>query len=712
MAFVAAGYWDLARRVPHRPRPSAPPSSGSAASGSPPAGTSTTAASSSPATGVVGCSTRRDAERLRAGLAGATVHGHLASTRSRSAAQPKPPFMTSTLQQEGGRKLRLSAAQVMRVAQGLYERGYITYMRTDRTTLSETALTAARIQVRELYGPEYVPDAPRTYTRKVKNAQEAHEAIRPAGETFRTPDVAVAASCAATSCALYDLDLEAHRRLADDRRARARACRSASVPPTPSDGTPPPSGPRRAAPSPSPATCGPTSRGPTTPTAELDDRETRPAGAHRGRQLPDARDRGEGPHHQPAGPLHRGVAGEAARGARHRPAVDLRLDHADHPGPRLRLEEGHRAGPVVDRVRGREPARAALRRPRRLRFTARMEDDLDEIAARHVEREPWLHRFWFGQDGQRRRPVSRRWSTVGLDEIDAAAINTIPLGVDADGNVDRRQARSLRALREARRRHRLGARRRRPRRADGGQGASSCCRRRRGDRDARRRSRDRPHRVRQARPLRALRAARRDRSTGSKEKPRTSSLFKTMTLETITLDEALRLLSLPRVVGDRPGDGEEITAQNGRYGPYIKKGNGQPQPGARGADLHGDLDEALRIYAEPKRGRGQRVTAPLRELGDDPVSRKPVVVKDGRFGPYVTDGEINASLRRDDSVETITIERAAELLQDRRATAGRPRRRSRRPRRRRRRRRPRRRPRPRRPPPRSPDRPVRARAIP
>jgi DNA topoisomerase-1 len=153
---------------------------------------------------------------------------------------------------------------------------------------------------------------------------------------------------------------------------------------------------------------------------------------------------------------------------------------------------------------------------------------------------------------------------------------------------------------------------------------------------------------------------------GSKEKPKTASLFKTMEPETVSLEDAMRLLSLPRVVGTDPESGEEITAQNGRYGPYLRKGSDSRSLETEEQLFTVTVEDAMRLYAEPKRGRNQRVAAPLKELGEDPVSGKPVVVKDGRFGPYVTDGEVNASLRRDDSVETITIERAAELLQDRR----------------------------------------------
>ena len=296
-------------------------------------------------------------------------------------------------------------------------------------------------------------------------------------------------------------------------------------------------------------------------------------------------------------------------------------------------------------------------------YTARMEDDLDEIAARHVEREPWLHRFWFGQEDNGAAGL-KVMVDRGLDEIDAAAINTIPLGVDEDGNVIVVKP--------------------------GRYGPYV----KRGDDTASVPDDVAPDEMTVDKAIELLSAPRGDRELGvdpesgltvfakpgrygpyvqlgelvdgSKEKPRTSSLFKTMDPESISLDDALRLLSLPRVVGTDPESGEEITAQNGRYGPYLRKGSDSRSLEHEEQIFSVTVDEALRIYAEPKRGRGQRVTAPLKELGEDPVSKKPVVVKDGRFGPYVTDGEVNASLRRDDSVETITIERAAELLQDRR----------------------------------------------
>ena len=148
-------------------------------------------------------------------------------------------------------------------------------------------------------------------------------------------------------------------------------------------------------------------------------------------------------------------------------------------------------------------------------------------------------------------------------------------------------------------------------------------------------------------------------------KPRTGSLFKSMTLDTVSLEEAVKLLDLPRVVGTDE-DGTEITAQNGRYGPYLKKGTDSRSLTSEDQIFDITLDQAKAIYAQPKqRGRGA-ATPPLKELGNDPVSGQPVVVKAGRFGEYVTDGEYNATLRKDDTVDSITLERAAELLAERR----------------------------------------------
>jgi DNA topoisomerase-1 len=295
-------------------------------------------------------------------------------------------------------------------------------------------------------------------------------------------------------------------------------------------------------------------------------------------------------------------------------------------------------------------------------FTARMEDDLDEIAGGSEEMVPWLTRFYFGHNGD---AGLKSLVSEHLDEIDARDVNSIYLGPDPEGtDVVARVGRYGPYLQ-------------------------------RGEETARIPEDLAPDELTVERALELLEAPSGDRTLGTDqesglpviaragrfgpyvqlgeagdgaERPRTASLLSTMDLGTVTLDDALRLLSLPRVVGVDPADGQEIAAMNGRYGPYIKKGDDTRSLDSEEQLFTVDLDAALRLFAEPKRRRGQRAsTAPLRELGADPASGQPVVVKEGRFGPYVTDGETNASLRKGDTVEAITIERAAELLEDRRA---------------------------------------------
>ena len=310
--------------------------------------------------------------------------------------QPYAPFITSTLQQEAARKLRFSSQQTMRVAQRLYENGYITYMRTDSVNLSETAITAARQQIRELYGDRFVPPQPRRYTGKVKNAQEAHEAIRPAGDTFRTPGE-VAKELSGRRVQALRADLAAHDRLADDRRGR-----QLDVGAHPGDVD----RPARS------ADFGATGKTITDPgflrayvessddeDAEAEDAERRLPTLAKGQPLTADALRAAGPHHPAAGPLHRGVPGQGAGGAGHRPAVDVRVDHADHPGPRVRLQARPGAGPVVPR---RSPwSRCWSSTSRGWSTTASpraMEDELDEIAGGDAAAVDFLRAFYFGGD--------------------------------------------------------------------------------------------------------------------------------------------------------------------------------------------------------------------------------------------------------------------------------------------------------------------------
>lgn len=596
--------------------------------------------------------------------------------------RPKAPFMTSTLQQEGGRKLRMSSRQVMSVAQSLYQNGYITYMRTDSTTLSETALTAARAQVRQMYGEEYLPPSPRTYDRKVKNAQEAHEAIRPAGDSFRTP-AAVRSELSRDEARLYELIWQ---RTVASQMADARGQTvSVRLGATASDG-------RDAEFSASgrtivfPGYMRAYVEGSDDPDAALDDRETILPILTVGQNLPDpgleAKDHSTKP---PARYTEASLVKRLEELGIGRPSTYASImsviqerGYVWKKGSALvptwtafaviRLLEEH-FGELVD-----------------YEFTARMEDELDGIAHGTVQREPWLNRFWFGDEAGEQpadladispdSPGLKELLDRGKDEIDPAEINVVLELTALDGE------------RIVVKPGRYG-----PYLKKGDQTASIP------DDLA-------PDELTADKAIELLEAPSGDREVGvdpesgltiyakagrfgpyvqlgempegkakASEKPKTASLFKTMTLERLTVDEALQLLSLPRTVGTDPSDGGTIEAMNGRYGPYIKKDwvdeDGATKSDTRSIDseeqlLTITLDEALAVLAQPKRRRGQGSAAPLRELGEDPVSGKKMVVKDGRFGPYVTDGETNASLRKDDAVEDITDDRAAELLQMRR----------------------------------------------
>ena len=581
--------------------------------------------------------------------------------------RPAAPFMTSTLQQEAGRKLRMSSAQAMRSAQRLYEGGYITYMRTDSTTLSETALAAARSEIGERYGPDYVPDAPRRYANKSKSAQEAHEAIRPAGDTFRSPEQLVG-ELSGAEARLYQLiwqrpvASQMPDAVGETVTVRLGAASSSGrdaefavsgtvitfsgfqrVYVESDDGDGDDAEERRL------------------PPLAQDDRlalvELNPSGHE---TSPPAR-------YTEASLVKRLEEQGVGRPSTYASIIATIQDRGYVWKKGSALVPSFTAFAVVTLLERHFSDLVDYA------FTARMEDCLDEIAAGTEESLPWLSRFYFGSgdagaagNGHAVPQGLRRMVSEHLGEIDARQVNSIPLGVDPEGReVVGRVGRYGPYVQ-------------------------------RGDQTAAIPEDLPPDELTIDKALELLAAPSGDRVLGhdpatglpvlaragrygayvqlgevvegAKEKPPTSSLFKTMNLETVTLDDALRLLTLPRVVGVDPADGQEITAQNGRYGPYLKKGNDSRSLESED-DLFGvTLDDALKLFAEPKRRRGQgRAAPPLRELGDDPVSGKPMVLKEGRFGPYVTDGETNASLRKGDSVEGITTERAAELLADRRA---------------------------------------------
>ncbi|MDQ6782860.1 MAG: type I DNA topoisomerase [Actinomycetota bacterium] len=585
---------------------------------------------------------------------------------------PAAPFMTSTLQQEAGRKLRFPSARTMRVAQDLYESGYITYMRTDSTTLSAQALTAARSQATSLYGSAYVPAQPRRYDKKVKNAQEAHEAIRPAGEQFRTPEQTRLNGDARRLYELVWMRTVASQ-MADATGQSVQVRLGALSAPDDAG----------SAADAEFATSGRTItfpgflrayvEGSDDPDAELGDRET---------------------------PLPVLAVGG--------PLDVVALDPAGHETqPPARYTEASLVKALEDLGVGRPSTYAATIDTIQTRgyvwkkgsalvpswtafavtglleqhfaklvdygFTASMEEDLDEIARGAEEGVPWLNRFYFGSGkgakGSTDDPSAdgaglKHLVEVQLGEIDAREINSIPIGLASDGTpVIVRVGRYGPYV----------------------------------QRDDERASVPEdiaPDELTMDRAIALLEAGSSDRVVGQdpdsgldvivkagrfgpyvqvgeaddvEGKPKTASLLASMDPATLSFDDALRVLTLPRTVGVDPANGEAIEAHNGRYGPYLRKGTDSRSLDSEEQLFSTTLDQALAAFAQAKTRRGQRSQAPLRELGPDPVTAGVIVVKDGRFGPYVTDGETNASLRKGDVVDALTPERAAELLADRRA---------------------------------------------
>ncbi len=566
--------------------------------------------------------------------------------------RPYAPFMTSTLQQEAGRKFRWSAQQVMRTAQRLYENGFITYMRTDSTNLSATALSAARSQARELYGDAYVPAEPRTYTRKVKNAQEAHEAIRPAGDTFRTPG-AVANQLSSEEFRLYELIWQ--RTLASQMADAVGTTVSVRIGATSASGE-----------SVVFSTSGRTITFPGFLRAYVEDTD-------------EARERDDA--EKPLPQLARGDG------------LDPRGFEADghSTSPPARYTEPSLVKAMEELGVGRPSTYASIMQTIQDRgyvwkkgpalvptwtafavvgllesyfarlvdygFTASVENDLDDIANGERSRIEWLRRFYFGADdapsGSQRISAQgglKRLIESRLEEIDARGVNSIRVnGTGTMVRVGRYGPYLQRGDERASLPEDLAPDELTPEKIEELLTAPS------GDRDLGTSPDGREITARSGRY-----------GPYVTDGERTSSLFAGMSLDTITIAEAERLLTLPRVLGEI--DGEEVTAQNGRYGPYLKKGSDSRSLENEEQLFTVTLDEAKVVLAQPKtRGRRAAAAPPLKQLGDDPISGAPMVVKDGRFGPYVTDGETNASLRRGDSIETLGDERASELLADRRA---------------------------------------------
>jgi DNA topoisomerase I len=565
--------------------------------------------------------------------------------------RPAAPFMTSTLQQEASRKLRFTSQTTMRVAQRLYENGYITYMRTDSTTLAESALKAARDQARELYGADYVPEKARHYDRKVKNAQEAHEAIRPAGDRFRTP-LEVKNELSRDESALYDLIWK--RTIASQMKDATGSTVSVRLGARASTGEDAEFGA-------SGTTI--TFRGFLAAYEEGRD-EAVPAGDEE-RLLPklEEGDALEAEQLEPQGhtttPPARYTEATLVRALEER-GIGRPSTYASIIG--TIFDRGY----VFKRGTALVPSFLAFAVVALLEqhfgklvdydFTVRMEDDLDRIADGDEARVEWLKRFYFGSDGD---DGLRDLVTEQLAEIDARDINSIPIGNGITLRVGRYGPYLERGDK------RVSVPDDLPPDELTAEAAEALLAKPSGEQELG--VNPETGRTVVAREGRYGPYVSEQPPEGADEKPRTSSLFKSMSLETVTLADALRLLSLPRTLGDV--DGEEVTASNGRYGPYIQKGKETRSLESEEQLLTITLEQSLEVLAKPKerRGRGSGSAGPLREIGADPVTGKPIVVRSGRFGPYVTDGETNASLRRGDDPEQVTLERAIELIAERRA---------------------------------------------
>ena len=573
--------------------------------------------------------------------------------------RPYPPFRTSTLQAEAGRKLRFSSSRTMSIAQRLYENGYITYMRTDSVTLSGEAVSNARSSIQKLYGDEYLPEKPRSYGKQAKNAQEAHEAIRPAGDAWKTP-AQVSRDVGTDEAKLYDMIWK--RTVAcqmPDAKGQSVSVRLGA---TTNDGRD--------------TEFSASGRTITFPgflkayvasiddpnTGADDDEKTLPA-LSEGDDL-DARSL-EPTGHETKPPARYNESSlvermeelGVGRPSTYASIISTIQDRGYVWKKGNALIPSFTAFAVVALLEQSFPNLVDYA------FTARMEDDLDSIANGEQERVPWLAKFYHGEEGLKQTVENR------LGEIDAREVNSIPIGTDDQGReIIARVGRYGPYLQRGEDR--------------GGipddippdeltveKATELIDDQSRGDK------------ILGTDPDSSLTVYARtgrfgpyvqlgEQEEGSKTKPKRASLLKDMELDALGLDDALKLLSLPRTVGTDEND-VEIQALNGRYGPYITRGTDKRSLESEEQLFTLSVDEALKLLAEAPRRRGQKAAAgPLKELGEHPETKKPVVVRSGRYGPYVTDGEVNASLRKDDDPQTITMTRAVNLLQARRDKLG------------------------------------------
>ena len=583
-----------------------------------------------------------------------------------STRRPAAPFTTSTLQQEASRKLRMSAKQTMDTAQGLYQEGYITYMRTDSPTLSAQAIAAARSQASKMFGAEYVADAPRVYTGKSKNAQEAHEAIRPAGEVFKTPSE-LSSVLHGRAYDLYELIWK--RTVASQMQDAKVSTTTAKI------------------------QVGPLADGRTTEFSASGTVVT-----FRGflAAYEEGQDEGRNQDDQQESKLPNLSVGQKLQ------LVEVNAkDHQTTPPPRYTeaslvkaLEEDGIGRPstyasimsnitnkgyVTKRGQALVPEWISFTVIRFLeenfgkmidyKFTASMEEDLDQIADGKLDSKQWLTHFYFGGEDM----VGLKDTAENILDQDPRLINSYP--ITSDITLRTGQYGPYLEIFET----------------PGSEGA---------DENGRRIVNipeglapdeltpvkaqelvDAPvvtDRVLGVDPESGLEVLFKDGRYGpyvvlndpDAAKPKTASLFKSMSPATIDLETSLRLLSLPRVVGVDPESGEEIKAQNGKFGPYLTKGKDTRSLAAEEEIFSIDLAGALARFAEPKYGGRRTASTPLREFGEDPASGGQVVAKTGQFGPYVSDGFVNATVPKDDNIEDMSPDRAFELLMARREKLG------------------------------------------
>lgn len=566
-----------------------------------------------------------------------------------STRKPYAPFTTSTLQQEASRKLGMSAKQAMDTAQQLYQEGHITYMRTDSPALSQQAISAARAQAAELFGKELVADAPRIYGSKSKNAQEAHEAVRPSGEVFKHPSE-LASVLHGRSLALYEL---IWRRTVASQMADAKLS-TTSV-----------------------------KFGVNLSGEELELSASGTTVTYKGfLAVYDETREDDGDEQAKLPQLQVGdqIAVSEATAKSHQTQPPARYTEASLVKA---LEEQGIGRPstyaaiistilskgyVVKRGSALVPEWIAFTVTRFLEenfgnlvdfeFTAKMEEDLDRIALGELDRSSWLKNFYFSETGLKNTVES-------LGESDPRLINSFEIAegillrtgkygpyLEVMENGERKLVNIPEGLTPDELTHEKAIELINTPAAE--------------------------DRVLGAEPTSGLDIIVKDGRYGAyvtlvdegNPKPKTASLFKTMSVSTVSLEEAIKLLSLPRVLGNDPESGAEITAQNGKFGPYLKRGTDSRSLTAEEQIFELTLDEAVEIYKQPKYGARRTASTPLREFGEDPASGQPVFAKTGQFGNYVTDGVINATVPKDEPLDEISNDRAFELLAIRREKLG------------------------------------------